>query len=442
MTVAAAQFHTLAPRSESATVGDLRIALVTDTASAKFGGESIHPVHYFRILRSRGISTWLVCHGRTQDELRAMFPDDIDRIRFIPDTRLHKILSRLENMRPRRLGMFTFGLMSRCLTQLSARRIVRELVRTQGVNIVHQPIPLAAKEFSFFYNLGAPLVMGPLNGAMEFPAAFRRRQSALESVGMRVGRWASQFMNYLIPGKLRAATIMVANERTRGALPHGLSGKVVNLIDNCVDLATWQPADKQRRPLDAPPRFIYLGRLVDWKAVDLLLEAFKQVAAMTNASLDLIGDGDLRAELESQARSLGLTGRVRFVGWKSQVECAEELRNATALVLPSLYECGGAVVLEAMASSLAVIATAWGGPADYLDPSCGFLIPPASREGFIAGLADAMIALSNDPSRAVALGAAGRKKVESSFDWQWKVDRTLEVYADAIARHRAAAASK
>jgi glycosyltransferase involved in cell wall biosynthesis len=435
MSVANLDIARLAPRTISPQPhGDLRIALVSDSASAKFGGEAIHPVHYFRILRSRGIQAWLVCNERNREELTALFPDDVSRFRFVRDTFAHRVLARLEDTRPRRLATFTFGLASRCLTQRSARALVRQLVREHGVNVVHQPIPLAAKECSLLYNMGAPLVVGPLNGAMEFAPGFRNRQSAFEAIAMRFGRWSSRFMNWLAPGKLRAATVLVANERTRLALPQGITGKVQTLIDNCVDLATWKPAERTDIATGSHPRFLYLGRLVDWKAVDLLVEAFAAVAGKSDAMLDIVGDGPLRSQLEAQAASLGLAPRVIFHGWKSQADAAAILRKATALVLPSLYECGGAVVLEAMASSIAVIATQWGGPADYLDESCGFLVPANSREGFINGLSSAMLKLTADPAMAVKMGAAGRKKVEEQFDWQWKVDRTLEIYADAIAR--------
>jgi glycosyltransferase involved in cell wall biosynthesis len=53
--------------------------------------------------------------------------------------------------------------------------------------------------------------------------------------------------------------------------------------------------------------------------------------------------------------------------------------------LPSLFECGGAVVLEAMARGCQFVATAWGGPLDYLGDSCGILVQPNSREALIVG---------------------------------------------------------
>jgi glycosyltransferase involved in cell wall biosynthesis len=75
----------------------------------------------------------------------------------------------------------------------------------------------------------------------------------------------------------------------------------------------------------------------------------------------------------------------------SQADCARKLTRSDALVLPSMYECGGSVVLEAMAMEVPVIATAWGGPADYLDPSCGILVEPYSKESFVDDLSLALI---------------------------------------------------
>jgi glycosyltransferase involved in cell wall biosynthesis len=103
------------------------------------------------------------------------------------------------------------------------------------------------------------------------------------------------------------------------------------------------------------------------------------------------------------------------------------------MVLPSLLECGGAVVLEAMAMGLPVIATNWGGPADYLDSTCGFLIDPTSKEAFVNGLTDAMIKLSLSPELRLSMGRAGLERVQKYFDWDRKVDRILEIYQETCA---------
>lgn len=163
--------------------------------------------------------------------------------------------------------------------------------------------------------------------------------------------------------------------------------------------------------------------------MDLLLEALARGPA--HHELHVLGDGPMRPALEAQASALGLGQRVAFHGMLSQQECADLLANCDALVLPSMRECGGAVVLEAMALGLPVIATDWGGPADYVTPETGILIPPTSHESFVQGLHEAMLRLGENPALRAQLGAAGLKRVETEFDWERKIDRILEIYAEA-----------
>jgi glycosyltransferase involved in cell wall biosynthesis len=144
----------------------------------------------------------------------------------------------------------------------------------------------------------------------------------------------------------------------------------------------------------------------------------------------------MRGELEALAVRLGLGGVVAFHGWIPQPEVARRLRAADVFVLPSLYECGGAVVLEAMAAGLPVIATDWGGPADYLNATCGLLVEPTSRAGFIGSLAAAMTTLAGSPLLRLQLGRAGRERAVREFDWERKIDRMLEIYAAAASPRR------
>ena len=72
-----------------------------------------------------------------------------------------------------------------------------------------------------------------------------------------------------------------------------------------------------------------------------------------------------------------------------------------------------------------------GGPAEYVDDSCGILVPPNSREGLIAGLADAMERLARDPKLRREMGEAGRRKIERFYTWDTKIDRILDFYREA-----------
>ncbi|WZP00809.1 glycosyltransferase family 4 protein [Isosphaeraceae bacterium EP7] len=417
-----------------------KVLIIAEHASSKFGGEAILPVHYFRVLRKRGAECWMIVHDRTRAELTAMFPDDLDRISFVPDTSLHKSLLKLGRRLPHTVSYFTLGMISRLSTQRIARSIAARLIREHGIDVVHQPIPVAAGEPSTLHKLRLPLVIGPLNGGMTYPPAFGGKDDAAQG-SRSLRRLVSDSINRMAPGKLKADMVLVANERTRKALPSGVRGEVIELVENGVDLELWSAPEGDRAPQAGPTRFLFIGRMVDWKAVDVLIDALHAaVQAGADVRLDLLGDGPMRAPAEEQVARLGLAPRVTFHGWIKQSECPARLREADALVLPSLYECGGAVVLEAMACGIPAIATEWGGPADYLDESCGILVPPTSREALVSGFAAAMKRLAADPELRRSMGRNGRQRILDHYDWERKVDRIQELYAQAIGHHRGAAA--
>lgn len=405
----------------------MRVVIVAEHASSQFGGEAFLPLHYFRLLRDHNIEAWLVVHGRTQAELQSLLPKECDRMYFVSDTWIHKFLWRFGQFLPSRVAVMTTGLISHLYTQNIQRSIVRKLVLQHNIDVVHEPIPVSPKFPSLMFGVGAPVVIGPMNGDIEYPPAFRDRESRSAQFMISLGRQLADVWNRVMPGKLQAQTLLVANERTKQALPSGVTGTVIELVENGVDLSVWQLLAAEKIPSEAA-KFVFIGRLVDWKAVELLIEAFQGVAAETDACLEIIGDGNLRQELEAQAVNLGLGERVKFSGWLPQKECAMRLEHASALVLPSLLECGGAVVLEAMAMGLPVIATKWGGPVDYLDTTCGILIEPTSTEALINGFTDAMLKLAHYPEWRSQMGRAGQERVRQHFDWERKIDRILEIY--------------
>jgi glycosyltransferase involved in cell wall biosynthesis len=351
---------------------------------------------------------------------------------------------RIGRRMPAVIEYVTTSFLSRVATQLSQRRIVRGLVRGRGVTVVHQPMPVSPREPSLLFGFGVPVIIGPMNGGMDYPPAFGRHRGSLEGALMTLGRASAAVLNALLPGKRRAAALLVANQRTRQALPQGVCRTVIEIVENGVDLGIWKDTGGAiDHPSDDAVTFVFMGRLVDWKAVDLLLHAFAIARHRARMRLWILGDGDQRTRLDALAAELGIAGgamdgvgTVHFAGWLTQKACAERLARADCLVLPSLLECGGAVVLEAMSMAKPVITTAWGGPLDYLDPSCGILVEPQSREAVIEGFAAAMAALTESPGLRARMGRNAYAKVRREFDWESKVDRILEIYREAVLRHR------
>jgi glycosyltransferase involved in cell wall biosynthesis len=413
---------------------DIRALIVAEHASFKFGGEAILPAHYFKGLRERGIECWLITHSRTRPELEEAFPNDQSRIFYLPDTLLVKALYRLGKPLPARLNYLTLEWLMRMLTQRQARRLARRLVRDLGINIVHQPIPVSPKEPSLLRRLGAKLVIGPMNGGMTFPPDYVDYDSRLVRAFKKGAGLLVPVIHRLLPGKREAELLLVANARTQAALPRCM-GKVRTLVENGVDLNLWQVRGYPDAPeaSGAPTSFLFAGRLVDWKGVDILLDATSRAAAQAPLRLEIVGDGKLRQSLEARAAELKLSDSITFSGWLSQAELARHMAASDVFVLPSLRECGGAVVLEAMASALPTIAVNWGGPGDYLNAGTGILLPPAARPDLVRSLSDVMIELARDPLRRKTLGLAARQKVEREFSWTQKIDQMIEIYQDLLA---------
>lgn len=185
--------------------------------------------------------------------------------------------------------------------------------------------------------------------------------------------------------------------------------RIIYLPNFVPDSAT--PADNVgsggRRPLA-----LALGRLHPNKGFDLLIEA---LAESRNVTLWIAGDGPLRSSLERLASRLGITGRVRFLGWREDVP--RLLAAADLLVCPSLHEPFGNVVIEAWSAGLPVVATASDGPAGLIqDGESGVLVPlPGSRGGGPQALANAIERVCADPALRAKLGEAGRRAYEAEF---------------------------
>ena len=214
----------------------MHVVLVDNNASTRFGGEAFIPLNYFRLLLARKVDVRLIVHARVRAELVELFPDHSDPLHFVEDIWLHKALFRLGTFLPRRLADATTGLLLHLTTQLVQRRIIQNLIKELAVDVIHQSIPVSPKSPSCLYGIGVPVIIGPLNGGMEYPPAFQKERGIVASAAMALGRAISNLFNLVIPGKRLASLVLVANERTRTALPWGMRARVVELVENGVDL--------------------------------------------------------------------------------------------------------------------------------------------------------------------------------------------------------------
>ena len=178
------------------------------------------------------------------------------------------------------------------------------------------------------------------------------------------------------------------------------------------------------------PYLLSLARLNPLKGHDVLLTAFREVAARApDVHLLIAGDGPQRVRLHAITLALGLQERVTFLGDVGREQVKALLAGCECLVLASWNEGMPTVVLEAMAAGKAVIGTRVGGvPEVVADGETGRLVPP----GDARALAEAMGALLRDREQRNAMGEKGRAVVEAQHDFTHTVERYLAVYHQAI----------
>ena len=206
----------------------------------------------------------------------------------------------------------------------------------------------------------------------------------------------------------------------------GIPRKSVRVIYNGMDTGFFTPGGVAR---SASPLFAYVGRLKRYKGVDLILQAFSMLG-LPDAQLAIAGAGDYREHLEELSSALGISDRVRFLGFISAEEKRDLLRRAWASVFASPKEGWGLTNLETQACGTPVVASDSPGLRESLLPDeTGFLVP----HGDIEALASAMRRFAETPQLVLTMGAAGRRFAER-FTWDRSAQDTLDHLQQVIQR--------
>ena len=216
------------------------------------------------------------------------------------------------------------------------------------------------------------------------------------------------------------------------------SGRVVvvhNGIDPDVFARTQRRGVLERLGI-REPYVLFVGRISEQKGLFDLVEAASALPPTLTVVL-CAATPDTPAIEDRLRRALAGNPAIRWIPEMLPVPDVVELYSHAALfVCPSVYEPFGLIDLEAMACGTPVVASAVGGIVEVVeDGRTGLLVPP----GRPAELAAAIRTLLDDPSRARAMGVAGRRRVEERFTWERVAERTERVYVEAIgerdARH-------
>jgi colanic acid/amylovoran biosynthesis glycosyltransferase len=216
----------------------------------------------------------------------------------------------------------------------------------------------------------------------------------------------------------RASAVTVMNQEMRRVVVElGVPEEKVRVLPMGVELARIHrgggPADR------LPGRLVFVGRLVEKKGLTVLLEALRDLTAGIDWSLDVVGDGPLRGELEAQARPLG--DRVVFHGQQGAADLGRLLGRAEVAVFPSVRARSGdqdglpVALLEAMAAGTPIVASDLPGLSDAVTAGdgapepAGFLVEPGNARA----LGEAVTRLLSDGSLRERMGRAAAQRADS-----------------------------
>jgi glycosyltransferase involved in cell wall biosynthesis len=203
----------------------------------------------------------------------------------------------------------------------------------------------------------------------------------------------------------------------------------IRVVYNGVPIAQFErgPSGGMRRA-GSHPTVLTIARLHPQKALECLLRA---AVLVPEARFLVAGDGRERGALEAQARTLGVTERVAFLGYRDDV--AALLRDADVFVLPSLYEGLPVSLLEAMAAGTPVVATAVDGTDEAIvHGESGILVPPRDPVALARAIQDVLA----DPALARRLVKYGKERVRQHFSAEAAAEGVCDVYREVLGVRR------
>ena len=314
-----------------------------------------------------------------------------------------------------------------------AMRRLRRHPSLADARVVHIVTPISTAAATRMHRLGLPVIRGPLNCGLESPAGFPELMRE-DSSWLYPLRSLGQLLDRVTGSTGRAATILAATSATVASLPPAAKARCRRMLENGVDLDVFVPAAWPPSPSPATPlRVLFVGRLLPFKGVNLMLRAVAALHPHVPLEVRIVGDGPMLDDWKALAGELGLAEVVSFPGGESLDRIAAEMRWAHVFCLPSVRESGGAVLLEAMASARPVIAVAYGGPAETVDEEVGTAVQPVGPQSVIDDIAAALRDVVRRPDVWRGRGEAGRRRAERAFAWDAKIEQALSIYNEVAA---------
>ncbi len=329
------------------------------------------------------------------------------------------------------------------LWQYPAYGMIKKLHKKYQFDLIHHVSTTDFRLIGFVYKLDTHYILGPLGGAQQTPAYLRnytKNNSREEKMRALINR-----LTISNPGYQKAINkadyIFLANKETYQYIYPYIKEKerCRLLLDIAIDKSKISPGEDTGRQKtdwktdsiadqDKVMTFIWSGRMVYRKGLELLLDALDCIDRKLPYKVVLCGEGPEMEHLKELSREKRLEGHISFTGQLTYEKMQKNYENADVFVFPSLRETSGTVLVEAMAHGLPVIALNQGGAALLISEKEGFLVSGGNRKDYVIRMAEIIEECIRKPEIVRKKGLAASKKVFNDYTWERKISFMNGIY--------------
>lgn len=316
--------------------------------------------------------------------------------------------------------------------------LLKKLNKEKKFDIIHQITPV---EFRSIGNYGKipniKYVVGPIAGGQKINPILWKYvyKKDMEKLRVLINNFIIKTSFY--KRKLKCIdTILFANEETRDYFKeHGLAlGNEITIPEIGVKNLR-QSRENYIYKKNKIPVFLMVGRLISIKGFDIVLDSLKYLKNK-DFKIRICGEGKLYRNFQKKIKDRKLSEIVELVGFVDYHRMEKEYRNASVLIMPSLREATGTVLIEAMSHGVPVITFDQFGAHLIIDEQSGWLIPVNDTlNKCIIKLADIMEEVINNPKEAEIKGACAAEKI-LKYTWEEKFNLYENIYINLIKKEK------
>lgn len=304
---------------------------------------------------------------------------------------------------------------------------------TEPFDCVHMSTIIGFREPGSWYQLGIPLIWGPIGGTHSYPRQFLGEAGLggglKERVRSLVNRWQLKHRRRVRTSLREATRVVAASTEARSDLQRVVDRPIDVVSEITVDGMTSQdPIEIShcREKVEDGLRIVWSGLFETRKCLSLLIKAVARVPSTVPLKVRVVGDGGERDRWQELSRQLGVADRFEWLGWVPYSEARKQLRWADVFAFTSVRETTGTVIIEALDAGLPVITLDHQGARDAITDDCGMRVPTNSVEDAVVAFANALILLARDNElRQVLSDGALRRAREYHIDTKTEVWKTI-----------------